>query len=660
MRAVHSKRIMLLKGFALYYSFVVALHRHSTEERTFRGATPPKEDMRSNCYKPLINELGSTNVRSKFGLVAKAFSTSNAYQFYKIIELNIVCLAQGVIKDRYRYASAIVKYEVEGYNSDWIYKRQVVVKQFEFYCSKNKWKVVKRPKFDSAYFYTPAIGNFTTPIQYNCEKCVNPTIRPSSLAEHCVPCPAKCNGRCTSNTTCCNVFDFKRRCALKCPMNSYKTSDHVCACKHGYVVFWGRSCVKGCVCQNGGTCDQNTGRCYCPKGYVGARCEKCIKDRIFQKKGKCIKKVKPCQISYIKEPPSFSKIKCNPFEGSGYSLQCAAKVDKTLAHQVDLKWWFISYNGRQIDLENPSLKSFVEFSKSETDSDGFPHVYSTLRTKFIDAGGVFGVNLDEFVFSYLRGGVIYCQAVMKMADSNKTLLATNFLALPIDLPTHLPPCNQYTMYTTKVNKCIYPEPEGQSPNILLRVAAMKFNHSLGVAHWWPRYYNRRNITLYHSNRHFPNYTGQLNSKSQLLNMTEAKKQTFNFLPRLRLLQHNRSKRTNLSKQTYSPSEAAVVFKDKEQSSGMQSTEETKKVNTASWPIPVLATVGSLAAFILISIPVVTALILKFKKIWGVSSVSPATAGASNPMFMQELETLSANNLPVAEAPIVRDRVEMNA
>ena len=37
--------------------------------------------------------------------------------------------------------------------------------------------------------------------------------------------------------------------------------------------FWGSECQSVCVCENGGSCDQQTGLCVCTPGFTGSLCQ---------------------------------------------------------------------------------------------------------------------------------------------------------------------------------------------------------------------------------------------------------------------------------------------------------------------------------------------------------------------------------------------------
>lgn len=54
-------------------------------------------------------------------------------------------------------------------------------------------------------------------------------------------------------------------CLLACPKGKY-----------------GKSCLKTCTCENGGTCNPKNGKCSCSTGFIGKSCEKSKKSAWLQ------------------------------------------------------------------------------------------------------------------------------------------------------------------------------------------------------------------------------------------------------------------------------------------------------------------------------------------------------------------------------------------
>ena len=102
-----------------------------------------------DCYKPDKSTLEGTVGTNRRSLIAMAFP-KEIHNRYKVLDYNIVCLAQGRKMDMYSTASVIVEYEVEGYKFQWEYRKQRNSKQLDLYCSNGKWKVIKS-KLDSIF-----------------------------------------------------------------------------------------------------------------------------------------------------------------------------------------------------------------------------------------------------------------------------------------------------------------------------------------------------------------------------------------------------------------------------------------------------------------------------------------------------------------------------
>ena len=102
-----------------------------------------------------------------------------------------------------------------------------------------------------------------------------------------------------------------------------------------------------------------------------------------------------------------------------------------------------------MDLNNPSLSDYIEFSRTVSDRGDMPEIYSTLKAKF-DAT-VLGATFKSFVFSFLKGGTIFCEA--SIPDSEEVFMSTNYLTLPLETPTELPTCDNKVVYSTNTNHC---------------------------------------------------------------------------------------------------------------------------------------------------------------------------------------------------------------
>ncbi len=261
---------------------------------------------------------------------------------FLMAETGLICMCVCVhMCENTRLGYSVIDLKIEGYRFHLDYRKQQNTKQFDLYCSNGEWKVIKR-HLGTAFSFTKLFSTLKTQTRHDCQTCVHPKMWPSSsVTEHCVSCPEQCKGRCLKDGSCCDVFDLSEKCASKCPKNTYKEKNNQCKCRTGYKQYW-KQCVPSCNCKNGGTCDQGTRRCKCPKGFRGLNCQKCsskpgCKNFHFDERRKeytC--EEKSCELKYIKEPPIFSDINCNPYGGNGYSLQCGVKVDRSLMNKVSI------------------------------------------------------------------------------------------------------------------------------------------------------------------------------------------------------------------------------------------------------------------------------------------------------------------------------------
>ena len=109
------------------------------------------------CEMLKDSDLGNTSIPSSEGLLA-------AHQGFRlqILETHTVCLGQGVLKNRYRSVSVLVRYRKEDDSEE--------VVQVEYQCEKNEWV---KPSVTS-----PPRANFSTPLRTDCALC-----SPESFAE---------------------------------------------------------------------------------------------------------------------------------------------------------------------------------------------------------------------------------------------------------------------------------------------------------------------------------------------------------------------------------------------------------------------------------------------------------------------------------------------
>lgn len=123
----------------------------------------------NHCPVIIPSDLGNVNTPSNDGLVPPLVGTS-----IQILEANVVCLAQGSVKDTYRWISIIVRYLRDDNMMEFLI-------QVQYQCTAGVWQ---------GGTLTPnPVGTLTTSLKTDCFLCFDPrtttavTIDPDT---HCV------------------------------------------------------------------------------------------------------------------------------------------------------------------------------------------------------------------------------------------------------------------------------------------------------------------------------------------------------------------------------------------------------------------------------------------------------------------------------------------
>lgn len=129
----------------------------------------------SNC--PLIQgfDLGSTDDSpSAAGLIGATFSSAENVQ---IMNYKIVCLAQGTVRDAYRFVSIVVNYTYNGTER---------LSQFQFECQSGNWSA----NLSGSLLYArtdPPDASLETILRKDCVQCVDPSqLSSANNSQHCV------------------------------------------------------------------------------------------------------------------------------------------------------------------------------------------------------------------------------------------------------------------------------------------------------------------------------------------------------------------------------------------------------------------------------------------------------------------------------------------
>lgn len=126
----------------------------------------------------LESELGDTTTPVSTGLLAQALAAErgNPRLTAQLLEFNIVCLAQGTVRDTYRSLSLIVSYRDGGTDS---------TTQLHLQCDSGSWSIFTGGVSRLAAS-TPNGGTLSTALKTDCIACLNPLQgAPVTQAHHC-------------------------------------------------------------------------------------------------------------------------------------------------------------------------------------------------------------------------------------------------------------------------------------------------------------------------------------------------------------------------------------------------------------------------------------------------------------------------------------------
>jgi len=133
-----------------------------------------------NCRRPVAADLGSTAAASNEGLLVLALTSSAQGSNIRVqlTDYQIVCLALGSMRDRYRMTSVIASYTTSAIDTP-------MTGQFHFQCGNGAWTVdvLNNPGFSTSS--TPLVGSLTTPERSDCRLCTD-RVEDFTPAEHCV------------------------------------------------------------------------------------------------------------------------------------------------------------------------------------------------------------------------------------------------------------------------------------------------------------------------------------------------------------------------------------------------------------------------------------------------------------------------------------------
>ncbi len=130
-----------------------------------------------DCPMLLESELGDTTAVTGTGLLADALSLSgDAGTIVQLLQFNIVCLAQGTVRDTNRSLSLIAEYRDAG--------GTVATTQLHLQCVGGTWSTNNFGSSSTAAS-TPTNGTLTTTLRTDCFLCLNPSQGGPEGEHHC-------------------------------------------------------------------------------------------------------------------------------------------------------------------------------------------------------------------------------------------------------------------------------------------------------------------------------------------------------------------------------------------------------------------------------------------------------------------------------------------
>ena len=133
-----------------------------------------------DCAMLQGSDLGDITIPTTAGLLALALSGGDQLPSVQLQEFNIVCLAQGTVRDRYRSLSLIASYTRS------TTPRTTETTQLHLQCVAGAWSTSNFGDIDAAAS-TPTGGTLTTTLRNDCLLCVDQSLNgQATMDEHCV------------------------------------------------------------------------------------------------------------------------------------------------------------------------------------------------------------------------------------------------------------------------------------------------------------------------------------------------------------------------------------------------------------------------------------------------------------------------------------------
>lgn len=136
-----------------------------------------------DCFPLSEEDLGNTTTFSQAGLISMALIDNTTIQpEVLLLDYNVVCIAQGTMKERWRMVSGVAQYMVRG-------DQKPVIKQFHFQCESYGSGWTNTVLNSTDFVLTAPSATTNTSNRTDCALCVSPDQLPGVGADneqHCV------------------------------------------------------------------------------------------------------------------------------------------------------------------------------------------------------------------------------------------------------------------------------------------------------------------------------------------------------------------------------------------------------------------------------------------------------------------------------------------
>lgn len=135
-----------------------------------------------DCPILLPSDLGNTTAPSSIGLFPDiAVAAGRSRPSVHILEINVVCLCQGILRDTFRHASFVVRYLRASDNME-------IIEQVESSCSLGQWGLTSG--FAPLIEMNP-VATLNTALRTDCILCIDPSLTTAVVSDSATHCAGK-------------------------------------------------------------------------------------------------------------------------------------------------------------------------------------------------------------------------------------------------------------------------------------------------------------------------------------------------------------------------------------------------------------------------------------------------------------------------------------